>query len=121
MKILFLGDVTGRSGRDAVVARLRSLKEETAADFTVINGENAAHGKGITTLLSRILGYQAVGQESQQLEGNVGTGLGVSKGVVVISEVKAAVCGKSSRSAGRYPRRQGDDLHHGRSYDRDDT
>ena len=43
--------------------------------------------------MSRILGYQAVGQESQQLEGNVGTGLGVSKGVVVISEVKAAVCG----------------------------
>ena len=49
MKILFLGDVTGRSGRDAVAARLRSLKEETAADFTVINGENAAHGKGITS------------------------------------------------------------------------
>jgi metallophosphoesterase (TIGR00282 family) len=49
MNILFLGDVTGRTGRKAVLRRLPSLKKETAADFTIINGENAAHGKGITS------------------------------------------------------------------------
>ncbi len=49
MNILFLGDVTGRTGRAAVVRRLAGLKKQYAVDFTVINGENAAHGKGITS------------------------------------------------------------------------
>ena len=48
MNILFLGDVVARSGREAVIADLPALQKEYAADFTVINGENAAHGKGIT-------------------------------------------------------------------------
>jgi len=55
MNILFLGDVTARSGRAAVVRRLPSLKKECAADFTIVNGENAAHGKGITTSIYREL------------------------------------------------------------------
>ena len=55
MKILFLGDVTARSGRDAVKRRLPELKNETGADFTIINGENAAHGKGITSSIYRQL------------------------------------------------------------------
>lgn len=49
MVILFLGDVTARSGRDAVKRRLPSLRQETRADFVIVNGENAAHGKGITS------------------------------------------------------------------------
>ncbi|MBQ9327755.1 MAG: TIGR00282 family metallophosphoesterase [Solobacterium sp.] len=49
MKILFLGDVVSRSGRIAVKRRLADLKQEVGANFTVINGENAAHGKGITS------------------------------------------------------------------------
>ncbi len=55
MNILFLGDVTARSGRDAVMRRLPELKKETSADFTIINGENAAHGKGITSSIYRQL------------------------------------------------------------------
>ena len=55
MKILFLGDVTARSGRDAVIAELPRLKQEYGADFTIVNGENAAHGKGITTKIYRAL------------------------------------------------------------------
>ena len=51
MNILFLGDVTARMGRDAVLRRLPSLKKECGADFTIINGENAAHGKGITSAI----------------------------------------------------------------------
>ena len=55
MNILFLGDVVGRAGRTAVCSRLAGLKREYEADFTVINGENAAHGKGITPAIYREL------------------------------------------------------------------
>jgi metallophosphoesterase (TIGR00282 family) len=48
MKILFLGDVVARSGRTALRERLPVLKAEFQADFIIVNGENAAHGKGIT-------------------------------------------------------------------------
>jgi metallophosphoesterase (TIGR00282 family) len=48
LRILFLGDVVGEPGRKAVIARLPQLKEEHAIDFTVVNGENAAAGRGIT-------------------------------------------------------------------------
>jgi len=48
MRILFLGDIIGRPGRNAVCERLPGLRERLAADFVVINGENAAGGFGIT-------------------------------------------------------------------------
>lgn len=48
MKILFIGDVFGRSGREAVEKNLPALKEKLQPDVIIINGENAAHGKGIT-------------------------------------------------------------------------
>jgi len=48
MNILFLGDVVAKSGRQAVYDRLPTLKREYAADFVIVNAENAAHGKGIT-------------------------------------------------------------------------
>ncbi len=51
MKILFLGDVVAKTGRIAVINRLADLKRRYEADFTVINGENAAHGKGITSAI----------------------------------------------------------------------
>jgi 2',3'-cyclic-nucleotide 2'-phosphodiesterase len=48
LTILFLGDIVGEPGRAAVIARLPDLKEQYAADFIVVNGENAAGGRGIT-------------------------------------------------------------------------
>lgn len=48
MRILFLGDIVGRSGRAAVVERLPGLIERFHADFVIVNGENAAAGFGIT-------------------------------------------------------------------------
>ena len=48
MRLLFLGDIVGRSGRTAVIDRLPGLVERNAIDFVVINGENAAGGFGIT-------------------------------------------------------------------------
>ena len=48
LSVLFLGDVVGEPGRSAVIARLPELKSKHALDFVVVNGENAAGGRGIT-------------------------------------------------------------------------
>lgn len=51
MRILFIGDVVGRSGRTIVSERVPALVRDWALDFVVINGENAAGGFGITELI----------------------------------------------------------------------
>jgi metallophosphoesterase (TIGR00282 family) len=48
MRLLFLGDIVGKPGREAVVRRLPALRERYDLDFVIINGENAAGGFGIT-------------------------------------------------------------------------
>ena len=48
IRILFLGDVVGEPGRKAVIAQLPVLKQEHGIDFIIVNGENAAGGRGIT-------------------------------------------------------------------------
>ncbi|MBU1175821.1 MAG: YmdB family metallophosphoesterase [Alphaproteobacteria bacterium] len=48
MRILFLGDVMGRTGRDAISERLPGLIAEHGFDFVIVNGENASHGRGLT-------------------------------------------------------------------------
>lgn len=48
IRILFLGDVVGEPGRKALQQRLRGLQEDLAVDFTIVNGENAAGGRGIS-------------------------------------------------------------------------
>lgn len=48
MRLLFLGDVVGRSGRNAVAEHLPGLIDRHRIDFVVVNGENAAAGFGIT-------------------------------------------------------------------------
>ncbi len=48
MKILFLGDVMGRAGRQAVSDHLPALRSELGADFVIVNGENASGGMGLT-------------------------------------------------------------------------
>ena len=53
MRILFLGDVVGRAGRDAVAARLPGLRAELRADLVVLNGENASHGFGLAPDMAR--------------------------------------------------------------------
>jgi len=52
MKILFLGDVIGKPGRDAVAAELLALKTRLAPDLVIVNGENAAHGFGLTRAIA---------------------------------------------------------------------
>ena len=49
IRILFVGDVVGRPGRDILCAKAASLRAELGLNFIVVNGENAAAGAGITS------------------------------------------------------------------------
>jgi 2',3'-cyclic-nucleotide 2'-phosphodiesterase len=51
MRILFIGDIVGRSGRTIVNERLPGLIKDWKLDLVVINGENAAGGFGITEVI----------------------------------------------------------------------
>lgn len=55
MRILFLGDVMGRSGRAAITERLPALRTEWRLDFVVVNGENASSGMGLTAEHARVI------------------------------------------------------------------
>src|SRR5580700_10593326 len=55
MRILFVGDVVGRSGRTIVYERLPRLIADWKLDLAVVNGENAAGGFGITETIYREL------------------------------------------------------------------
>ncbi|QJE73345.1 YmdB family metallophosphoesterase [Aerophototrophica crusticola] len=53
MRLLFLGDVVGRSGREGVLRHLPGLRDRLKPDFIVVNGENAAGGFGITEKIAQ--------------------------------------------------------------------
>jgi 2',3'-cyclic-nucleotide 2'-phosphodiesterase len=55
LKLLFLGDIVGRPGRDIVADKLPRLRTERAIDFVIANGENAAAGAGITGAIAKSL------------------------------------------------------------------
>jgi metallophosphoesterase (TIGR00282 family) len=59
MKVLFVGDVVGRPGREAVHGLIPGLRQRLAADVVVVNCENAAAGRGVTPELAR--GFLAAG------------------------------------------------------------
>lgn len=52
MKILFVGDVVGRTGRHALSCRLHRLIDEHQIDLVIVNGENAAAGFGLTARIA---------------------------------------------------------------------
>src|SRR5687767_13597019 len=47
MRVLFIGDVVGKPGREGLAATMPSLREEHMPDLVIVNGENAAGGVGI--------------------------------------------------------------------------
>ncbi|RJP26304.1 MAG: TIGR00282 family metallophosphoesterase [Candidatus Omnitrophota bacterium] len=55
MRILFIGDIFGRPGRNAIDSHLRQIKSQYNVDFCIANSENAAAGKGITHDVARQL------------------------------------------------------------------
>ena len=57
LKLLFIGDIVGRPGRDILAEKLPRVRTEHSVDFVVANGENAAAGAGITGAIAKsILG-----------------------------------------------------------------
>ncbi|WP_096199436.1 TIGR00282 family metallophosphoesterase [Bacillus sp. FJAT-45350] len=65
MKILFIGDVVGSPGRKMVDAYLPRLKKKYKPAMTIINGENAASGKGITEKIYK--GFLSAGAQAVTL------------------------------------------------------
>ena len=58
MKLLFIGDIFGKPGREIVRRGLPALIEHHAIDFVIANGENAAAGFGITgDIAEALFGY----------------------------------------------------------------
>ena len=55
LKLLFIGDIVGRPGRDVVNERLAAVRREHALDFVIANGENSAAGSGITAAIAQSL------------------------------------------------------------------
>jgi len=53
MRILFIGDIIGKPGRDVVATELPRLKDSLRLDLVIANGENAAHGFGLTLGIAR--------------------------------------------------------------------
>lgn len=69
MKLLFIGDIVGKSGRKAVEKQLSSLIKQHQIDVVLANAENAAHGKGITEkiyqeLISYGVNYMSLGNHA---------------------------------------------------------
>jgi len=55
LKVLFIGDIVGRPGREIVADRVPRLRDELGADFVIANAENAAGGAGLTEAIARTL------------------------------------------------------------------
>ncbi len=55
MKLLYLGDIVGRSGRDAVIERMPGLRRDLALDGVIACGENVSHGFGLTLKMAKEL------------------------------------------------------------------
>jgi metallophosphoesterase (TIGR00282 family) len=53
LKLLFIGDIVGRPGREIIADRLPRLRSERGIDFVIANGENAAAGAGITGTIAK--------------------------------------------------------------------
>lgn len=60
MKILFVGDVVSRPGRKVLAENLKKIQSDYQIDFTIVNAENAAHGKGLTPkIFNQIIDFGA--------------------------------------------------------------
>jgi metallophosphoesterase (TIGR00282 family) len=112
VRLLFVGDVVGKPGRQAVAALVPELKRERGIDLVVINGENAAGGSGLTGEIAReihdagadvitngnhVWDQRAFLKEIETLDycvrplnlppGNPGKGWVISKGALVVNAI----------------------------------
>lgn len=55
IRVLFVGDIVGRPGRDIILEKMPRLRTELSLDFVIANGENSAAGSGITSAIAQSL------------------------------------------------------------------
>ena len=55
LKLLFIGDIVGKPGREIVEEKVARIRRESGVDFVIANGENSAAGSGITASIARSL------------------------------------------------------------------
>jgi len=60
VKLLFIGDIVGQPGRNAVKVLVPKLREQHALDFVIANGENSAGGSGITPKIAEEIFFAGV-------------------------------------------------------------
>ena len=60
MKIIFIGDIVGKSGREALSSSINIIKEKYEPDITIANAENAASGYGLTKKIAEELFDQGI-------------------------------------------------------------
>jgi len=63
MRILFIGDIVGKAGRQAIAEGLEKVMDDYQVEFTVANGENAAGGMGMTPVIAIELLDQGVDRQ----------------------------------------------------------
>ena len=97
LNILFIGDVFGQPGREALLRWLPGFRDERAVDFVIANGENAANGAGITSKIALKLLHSGV---DVLTTGNHVWRQKVPEGSVVIPGN-----GRAHRAPGQLPRR----------------
>ena len=78
LKLLFIGDIVGRPGRDMVMERVPRLRQELALDFVIANAENVAAGAGITGKLAKSILESGVDAITRLGDGNCDDGSSVS-------------------------------------------
>ena len=86
MRILFIGDVVGRTGREAVAASLPKLRAALRIDLAVVNAENASHGFGLSPDMAEAL-FAVAGDF--QISSGVGTGLKANPEAAVTRDPRA--------------------------------
>ena len=55
MKILYCGDIVGRAGRHVIIKHIKDIRQKYALDCVIVNGENAAHGFGLSPKIAQDL------------------------------------------------------------------
>ena len=77
MRFLFLGDIVGRTGRDAVIKSIPYLRRTLSLDFVVANAENASHGFGLSPSVSTSLLECGIERGQEGIEGENSQKLGM--------------------------------------------
>ena len=70
IRLLFLGDIVGKTGRMLLQKHIDRLKRELEVDAVIVNGENSAHGRGITSKTMKFFILVVTGGQCQLTKGH---------------------------------------------------